>query len=104
MKDSPELPELVHDGARKTSLRRSVRELYDERECVWAFAERYVRLRYKQAALGVGWAIIKPIALFLPFLVFFGGAAGISGGGGGVSYAAFSLAVLGAWQYVAASV
>jgi lipopolysaccharide transport system permease protein len=80
-----------------------VRELKAERETVWAFAERYIRLRYKQAALGVGWAIIKPIALFLPFLIFFGGAAGISGGGG-ATYAAFSLAVLGAWSYVAASV
>ena len=64
-----ELPEIVHDGSRKTSLGRSVRELANERECVWAFAERYIRLRYKQAILGVGWAIIKPIALFLPFLV-----------------------------------
>jgi lipopolysaccharide transport system permease protein len=102
VKDFSELSEIVHDGSRKTSLHRSLRELAAERECVWAFAERYLRLRYKQAILGVGWAIIKPIALFLPFLVFFGGAAGISGGG--VSYAAFSLAVLGAWQYVAASV
>jgi len=99
---SSAITEVVHDGSRNTSLVRAVRELVGERECVWAFAERYIRLRYKQAILGVGWAIIKPIALFVPFLIFFGGAAGISGGG--VSYAAFSIAVLGAWQYVAASV
>jgi lipopolysaccharide transport system permease protein len=100
--DVSQLPEVVHDGSRKTSLGRAVRDLGVERECVWAFAERYVRIRYKQAILGIGWAIIKPVALFLPFLIFFGGAAGISGGG--VSYAAFSLSALGPWQYVAASV
>jgi lipopolysaccharide transport system permease protein len=94
--------EIVHRNVRRVSLRAALRDLAAHRECLWSFAERYLRLRYKQAALGVGWAVIKPVALFLPFLVFFGGAAGISGGG--TTYAAFSLSALVAWQYVASSV
>lgn len=93
--------EIVHQSAKRVSLGAALRDLVAHRECLWSFAERYLRLRYKQAALGVGWAVIKPVALFVPFLVFFGGAAGISGGDG-ATYAAFSLSALVGWQYVAA--
>ncbi|HXY91173.1 MAG TPA: ABC transporter permease [Acidimicrobiia bacterium] len=102
MTDSAVEYEIVHQSARRVSLRASLHELAASRECLWSFGERYLRLRYKQAALGVGWAILKPLALFVPFLVFFGGAAGISGGG--TTYAAFSLSALVPWQYVAAAV
>lgn len=49
-----------------------VRELWKWRELFYFLAWRDIRVRYKQAVLGVAWAIINPIALMLVFTLFFG--------------------------------
>jgi lipopolysaccharide transport system permease protein len=95
--------EFVFDGSRSVSLIRSVRELVAYRECVYSFAARSLRVRYKQAVLGVAWAVIQPIVFLGIFVAFFGGLAGI-GGGGKASYAAFALSALVPWQFVGNSV
>ncbi len=64
-----------------------------------AFAERDVRVKYKQAVLGVAWALIQPLAFLAIFAVFFGRVAKIDGDG--VPYAAFALTALIPWNYVA---
>ena len=64
-----------------------------------AFAERDVRVKYKQAVLGVAWALLQPLAFLAIFAVFFGRVAKI--GGDGVPYAAFALTALIPWNYVA---
>jgi lipopolysaccharide transport system permease protein len=43
------------------------RNLYDYRELIGTLAWKSVTLRYKQAYLGVAWAIIKPVTLMLIF-------------------------------------
>jgi len=94
--------EFVFDAANRVSLRRSVRELLAYRETVWSFAMRSFRVRFKQAVLGVGWALLQPLAFLGVFVVLFGGLGGISGGG--TTYAAFALSALVPWQFVSSGV
>ena len=90
--------ELILKGGRRISLGQGLRELWAFREVVWAFAERDTRLKYKQAALGGAWAVIQPLAFLTIFVVVFGRAAGVSGGG--ISYPAFALAALVPWFFI----
>jgi len=95
--------ESVYDGARRPSLVHAWRELSVYREVVWSFAVRGVRVRYKQAALGVGWAVLQPLAFLTIFILFFGRVVKVSGGGG-ATYAAFAISALVPWQFVASGV
>jgi lipopolysaccharide transport system permease protein len=67
-----------------------------------AFAERDIRVKYKQAVLGVAWALLQPLAFLAIFTVFFGHVARIQGDG--VKYAAFALTALIPWTYVSTTV
>jgi lipopolysaccharide transport system permease protein len=97
------LDEFTFDGTTNLSLVRTIREAANFRECVWAFAVRSLRVRYAQAALGIGWAVVQPLAFLAVFVIFFGGIVGFSGAGG-VGYAAFAIAALVPWQFVSSSV
>jgi len=92
------LMELVIEGGRRPALLQGWRELWAFREVILAFAERNVRLKYKQAALGVAWAVIQPLAFLGIFIIIFGRVAGVSGGNG--SYPAFALAALVPWFFL----
>ncbi|MBE0547628.1 MAG: ABC transporter permease [Rubrivivax sp.] len=46
---------------------RVAQNLYDYRELMFTLAWKNVTLRYKQAYLGIAWAILKPITLMLIF-------------------------------------
>lgn len=94
--------ELVIDSRSQGALLQRARELWSFREVVWAFAERDTRLKYKQAALGVAWAVIQPLSFMIIFVVVFGRVAHVSGGG--VPYAASALAGLVPWFFVQTSV
>ena len=48
-------------------------EVWRYRELLWFLALRDVKLRYKQTALGVAWAVIQPLFTMIVFSVFFGG-------------------------------
>jgi lipopolysaccharide transport system permease protein len=95
--------EFAFDGTNRVSLVRATRELWAYRETVWSFGVRSFRVRYKQAVLGVAWAILQPLAFLGVFLLLFGGIAGVSGGDG-ASYAAFAISALVPWQFVSSSV
>jgi|SRR5581483_662285 len=95
--------EFAFDGSRRISYRRVLREVVAYRECIWSFAIRSLRVRYKQAILGVAWAVVQPLAFLTVFVLVFGGVAGIKGGQG-VSYAAFALSALVPWQFVSSGI
>jgi lipopolysaccharide transport system permease protein len=80
------------------SVRHGIVQLWEFRECLWAFAARSLRVRYKQAVLGLGWAILQPLAFLALFVIVFGNIADMSGGG--VPYAAFALSALVPWQFL----
>ena len=89
------MTELVSEGGRRIRLRGSLVELWGYRSVVVAFAERHIRVKYKQAVFGVAWAVIQPLAFMTVFTVALGRMAGVEGGG--APYAAFSLSALVGW-------
>jgi lipopolysaccharide transport system permease protein len=79
-----------------------MREIWGFRDTILAFAERDVRVKYKQAVLGVAWAIIQPLAFMAVFTLTLGHLAKVPTGD--VPYAAFSLSALVTWTFVSTSV
>src|SRR5262252_6176352 len=47
-------------------------ELWEYRELLYFFVWRELKVRYKQTALGVAWAVIQPLFTMLIFSVIFG--------------------------------
>jgi len=94
--------ELEIVASARPSLRQALVELWAFRGTILAFAERDIRVKYKQAVLGVAWALLQPLAFLGIFAVFFGRVAKI--GGDGVPYAAFALTALIPWNYVSTTV
>jgi lipopolysaccharide transport system permease protein len=56
-----------------------------------------VKVRYKQTALGVSWAVLQPVFTMLVFTLFFGRVAKIPSDG--IPYALFSFAALVPWTF-----
>jgi lipopolysaccharide transport system permease protein len=71
-------------------------DVWDYRELLLILAFRDVRVRYKQAALGVLWAILQPVTQMVIFTILFNRFAGIRGDGP-VPYAVFCMAGLTVW-------
>jgi ABC-2 type transport system permease protein/lipopolysaccharide transport system permease protein len=56
---------------RRVGLRSALREVWGYRELLITLIERDLRVRYKQAALGLAWALINPVVEMLAFTVLF---------------------------------
>jgi len=72
-------------------------ELWAYRELLYFLAWRDVKVRYKQTALGITWAILQPALMMLIFTFFFGRLAQIPSDG--VPYSLFALAGLLPWTF-----
>jgi lipopolysaccharide transport system permease protein len=57
------------------------KELWQYRELFWFLALRDIMIRYKQAVLGIAWAVIEPIMIMIVFTVIFGKVAKLPDGG-----------------------
>jgi lipopolysaccharide transport system permease protein len=79
-----------------------VRELWRFRELVWFFALRDVKVRYKQAAFGIMWAVLQPLAGALAFTIVFRKLADVPSDG--VPYPVFAFVGFVAWTYISASI
>ncbi len=73
-------------------------ELWRYRELFYYFAWRDIKVRYKQTAIGAGWAIFQPFITMVVFTLFFNKVAGIQANGA-IPYAIFSYSGLLFWQY-----
>src|SRR5690349_4920396 len=71
-------------------------ELWRYRELLWFLAARDVKVRYKQTALGVAWAVLQPLLTMAVFSVFFGGLAKVPSDE--LPYPLFALVGLLPWQ------
>jgi lipopolysaccharide transport system permease protein len=80
----------------------NVEELWAYRELLYFLTWRDVKVRYKQAALGISWAIIQPLLSMLTFTLFFGKLAKIPTDG--VPYPLFSYTALLPWTFFANAV
>jgi lipopolysaccharide transport system permease protein len=79
----------------------ALRELWAFREVLWAFAVRQVKVKYKQAAIGVGWAVVQPIAAAGIFALFLGRFANVPSEG--APYLLFALCGTVIWTYFSGS-
>jgi lipopolysaccharide transport system permease protein len=79
--------------------RLDLSELWASRELVLILALRNVKIRYKQTVLGVGWAIVQPLAGVAIFTVVMRRLANIPSEG--IPYPVFVYAGLAVWMYFA---
>ncbi len=55
----------------KARLVTSVRNLWESRDIIYTLAERDIRAQYKQATLGLKWALIAPMAMLGIYIIIF---------------------------------
>lgn len=77
-------------------------EVWRARQLIRALAERELRALYKQAVLGVAWAVLTPVALMIVFTIFFQRLSPVDTSG--VPYPLFVYIGLVAWSFFSASV
>jgi len=77
----------------------NLRDLWSYRELLYFLIWRDVKVRYRQTALGVAWAIIQPLFSMLVFTLFFGRLAGIRSDN--IPYPLFAYAGLLPWTFFA---
>ena len=91
------LPRVVIDGS--LSWKRWVDDVVAYRGALYSLSLRNLRSRYKQAALGVTWAVLQPLLQVAIFTFVFTRIAGVNTHG--VPYAVFALAGLLPWNVFA---
>lgn len=74
-------------------------ELWQYRDLMYFLAWRDVKVRYKQTALGVAWAILQPLAAMVVFTVFLGALVHVPSDG--LPYALFAYVGLLPWTFFA---
>jgi len=85
---------LIHPSRGWISLKLS--ELWEYRELLYFLTWRDIKVRYKQTAIGVAWAIIQPFFAMVIFSIFFGQLAKIPSDG--IPYPIFAYCALLPWQ------
>ena len=80
----------------------ALREVWEYRETLRAFVVRQIKVRYKQALVGVGWAVVQPVLAAALFAVFLGRLTGIASEG--VPYLLFALAGMVVWTFFSGAV
>jgi lipopolysaccharide transport system permease protein len=79
-----------------------LRELWAYRELIAFLAVRDVKVRYKQAALGMAWAVLQPLAGALVFTLVFDRIANLPSDG--IPYPVFAFVGVTVWTYFTTSV
>ncbi len=76
-----------------------LKELWRYRELVYFMVWRDIRVRYAQAVIGVGWALLVPLFQMVVFSVFFGRVAKVPSDG--LPYPIFAYTALVPWSFFA---
>jgi lipopolysaccharide transport system permease protein len=77
----------------------NLRELWSFRELLWILVTRDIKVRYKQTAIGVLWALLQPFLTMIVFTVIFGKLGKLPSEG--VPYPVFVMTALLPWQLFA---
>jgi lipopolysaccharide transport system permease protein len=80
----------------------NIADLWSYRELLYFLAWRDVKVRYKQTAFGVAWAILQPLLMMIIFSVLFGRVAGIRSDG--IPYPLFAYAGVLVWSFFAGAI
>lgn len=70
-------PSTIHVDAARPSLALDLAELWRNRELVYFFVWRDLKVRYRQTIVGVGWAVVQPLMIMVVFGLLFGRLAGL---------------------------
>ena len=97
-----QLPTLVIQPS-KGWVNLGLRELWQYRELLYFLTWKNILVRYKQAVLGVLWAVLNPVITMVVFTVIFNKIMHVSSGSYGVPYAVFSFTGLLPWNLFAGS-
>jgi len=81
--------------------RELLREFWKYRELFYFLAWRDIKVRYKQTALGVAWAILQPFLTMIVFTLLFGRLAKMPSDG--IPYPIFYFGALLPWMYFSAT-
>lgn len=95
------VPTLVIEPS-KGWARLELRELWQYRELLLFLAWKNILIRYKQAVLGVAWAILNPVMLMIVFTVIFNKILGVKSGSS-IPYPVFVYAGLLPWNLFSGS-
>jgi homopolymeric O-antigen transport system permease protein len=79
----------------------TIKELWRYRELFYFLAWRDVKVRYKQTALGVAWAVLQPLMAMVIFTLLFGKLGSMPSDG--IPYPLFYFGALLPWTYFAAT-
>ena len=79
------------------TLLRELRGLWQYRDLFYTLTVHRIKVRYKQSALGLAWAILQPLSLMLIYTVIFSVIAKVPSEG--TPYAVFAYAALLPWTY-----
>jgi len=75
----------------------AIKEIWDYRELLYFLTWRDLKVRYKQTAIGILWAIFQPFITMVVFTIFFGGLLNVPSDG--VPYPIFVYTGLLFWQF-----
>lgn len=99
MKDTISQPELIIEAGRTE--RQYWKDLWRYRELFYFLAWRDILVRYKQTAIGIAWALIRPFLTMVVFTVVFGQLAKLPSPGAHYPILVFSAML--PWQFFAKS-
>ncbi|MFM2063190.1 MAG: hypothetical protein RLZZ507_2860 [Cyanobacteriota bacterium] len=99
MKDTISQPELIIEAGRTES--QYWKDLWRYRELFYFLAWRDILVRYKQTAIGIAWALIRPFLTMVVFTVVFGQLAKLPSPG--VPYPILVFSAMLPWQFFANS-
>ncbi len=88
--------------ANRSSFWGDLKELWAHKELLYFFTWRDLKIRYKQTAIGVMWAVFQPLITMIVFTIFFGQFAKMPSDG--IPYPVFVYAGLLLWQLFSATV
>lgn len=91
-----DVPVIEVEGRGRLSL-GALKELWQFREVLGAFTARQIKVRYKQASIGIGWAVLQPVLSAVLFAVFLGSVAKIPSEG--LPYLLFALSGMVCWTF-----
>lgn len=94
-------PEVTYIRPARGWLAINFRDLWLYRELVYFLTWRDIKVRYKQALLGIGWAILQPLLTMVIFTIIFNRFLGVKPDAGipPEYYPIFSFAALLPWQF-----
>jgi homopolymeric O-antigen transport system permease protein len=78
-------------------------EMWQFRELLFFLIWRDIKIRYRQTAMGIAWAVLQPLATMLVFTLMFNRVSGIESGSG-APYPLFAYAGLLVWTFFASAV